>query len=198
MDEIEKNRHQRRRMRTIAQLKQAALALLLENGYDAISIQEITDRADLGRGTFYIYFRSKEDIVWNIIEEGFSRATENAINDAAGKMPERPEYFSYINIFRHAQENRDLYLIMLGGQGSSLLTKRVQDYLAADFIQDNQRYGIYDCGKLPPEVFAQILTGALFRLLVWWLETPNEYTPEEMAAMLELMLHQGVDKAISH
>ena len=115
MEEMDKNRHQRRRLRTIAQLQQATLALLLEKGYDAISIQEITDRADLGRGTFYIYFRSKEDIVWNIIEEGFNRTTEDAISVANGKMPERPEYFSYINIFRHAQKNRDLYLIMLGG-----------------------------------------------------------------------------------
>jgi len=192
MEELEENRHQKRRMRTIAQLKQAALDLLLEKGYDAISIQEITDRADLGRGTFYIYFRSKEDIVWNIIKEGFARTAQDALQRAEGKMPERPEYFSYLNIFRHAQQNHDLFLVMLGGQGSSLLTKRVQDYLAADFIQDNQQYGIYECPGVPPELFAQILTGALFRLLDWWLETPNAYTPEEMAATLETILHQSV------
>ncbi len=184
------SRHERRRKRTIAQLRKATIELLLEKGYDTLSIQEITDRADLGRGTFYIYYRSKEDIVWNIIEEGFKRTTEDAIHSADGKMPEKPEYFSYVNIFRHAQQNRDLYRVMLGGQGSSLLTKRVQDFLAADFINDQQKYGIYDAGKLPPEIFAQIITGALFRLLIWWLEIPNDYNPEQMAEILHHSLHR--------
>ncbi len=184
------SRHARRRQRTIAQLRQAALELLLEKGYDAVSIQDITDRADLGRGTFYIYFRSKEDIVWSIIEEGFKRTTAQAIQMAEGKMPEQPEYFSYVNMFRHAQHNKDLYMVMLGGQGSSLLTKRVQDYLADDFIQDYRKYGIYGSANIPPEIFAQVLTGALFRLLIWWLETPNPYSPEQMAEMLQSSLHQ--------
>lgn len=189
MDENEKNRHARRRLRTIASLKQSALELLLEKGYDAVSIQDITDRADLGRGTFYIYFHSKEDIVWKIIEEGFKRTTEEAVRHAGGKMPERPEYFSYVNIFKHARQNRDLYRIMLGGQGSSLLTRKVQDYLVDDFIGDMQKYGLYNNRDLPKEVFARILTGALFSLLIWWLETPTDYSPEQMAVMLEEVLH---------
>jgi AcrR family transcriptional regulator len=198
MEEVQENRHQKRRRRTVAQLKQATLELLLENGYDAISIQEITDRADLGRGTFYIYFHSKEEIVWSIIEEGFSRTTQDALLSAKDNVPEWPEYFSYVNIFNHAQQNRDLYLVMLGGQGSSMLTKRVQDYLAADIIADNQRYGIYKSGTVPPQVFAQILTGALFRMLVWWLETPNAYTPQDMASMLASVIYPSPSGSASH
>ena len=176
------NRQEKRRQRTIKQLKQATLELLLDKGYDAVTIQEITDRADLGRGTFYIYFKNKEDIVWDIIKEGFRRTTEEAIQRADGKMPQRPEYYSYVNMFRHAQQNSELYQIMLGGQGSSILTKRVQDYLAADFVHDHEKYGIYDNrGNIPMILFAQILTGALFRLLNWWLENPGDYTPEQMA-----------------
>jgi len=75
-------------------------------------------------------------------------------------------------------------MVMLGGQGSSVLTKRVQDYLAADFIQDNIKYGSYNNKNISPEIYAQILTGALFRLLIWWLENPNEYNPEQMAEFL--------------
>ncbi len=178
-------RHDKRRLRTIMQLKQAVMELLLEKGYDAISIQEITDRADLGRGTFYIYYRNKEEIVWDIVEDGFKQTTQEAIQMADGKMPQSPEYYSYVNIFRHAQQNRDLYRIMLGGQGSSVLTKRVQDYLAADFIRDNMKYGIYNNRNVSLEIYAQILTGALFRLLIWWLESPNEYNPEQMAEFLQ-------------
>jgi hypothetical protein len=70
-------------------------------------------------------------------------------------MPQAPEYYSFVNIFRHAQQNRD-FTWLCRGQGSSILTKRVQDYLAADFIQDNMKYGIYNNKNVSPEIYAQI------------------------------------------
>ena len=61
------NRFERRKQRTRDQLKQAAIGLILEKGYDAVQVQDITDRADLGRGTFYIHFADKEDVVWRAV-----------------------------------------------------------------------------------------------------------------------------------
>lgn len=190
MEIQEPNRHVRRRLNTIKKLKSATLELLLEKGYDTVSIQDITDRADLGRGTFYIYFGSKEEIVWNILEEGFKRTAEDAVRSMEGKIPDNPEFISYVNIFEHAQQNKDLYRVMVGSQGSSMLTKRIQDYLAADFVHDMQKYGIYNQKNLPQEISARIITGALFSLLIWWLETPNEHSPQKMAEMFCEALHQ--------
>ena len=42
----------------------------MEKGYEAVTIQDITDRADLGRGTFYIHFKDKEEAIWSAIEDG--------------------------------------------------------------------------------------------------------------------------------
>ena len=190
MDEQIQNRHTRRRLRTIRKLKDAVMELMLEKGYDAVSIQEITDHADLGRGTFYIYFSSKEDIVWSILEEGFKQATEQAVEHFDKRLPETAEYQSYVNIFNHAHQERDLFRIMLGAQGSSMLTKRVQAYLVEDFMQDMRNYDVYRQEGLPDEVAAQIITGALFSLLVWWLEEPNEFSAEQMAGMLCAVLHK--------
>ena len=91
---------------------------------------------------FYIYFSSRENIVWSIIEEGFKRITEEAVEKFEGKVSENLEYESYVNMFNHARQNRDLYRIMLGGQGSSMLAKRVQAYLVDDFMRDMQSYGV--------------------------------------------------------
>jgi len=183
-------RQQRKRLRTRKQLKDAAMSLLLEMGYEAMTIQHITDRADLGRGTFYLHFKDKGDVVWALIKDGIDTADRNAHQRMGIMDYSNSEYFGYINMFQHANQNKALYRVMLGSQGSSMLTSRVQDYMAGELEQDMQKLPIYREYKgVPDKVVAQIITGAVVRSIIWWLETPNEYSPEEMAAMLYESLH---------
>src|SRR5690242_7433215 len=63
------NRFERRKQRTREQLKRAAIDLVLEKGYDSLTIQDITDRADVARATFYLYYKDKEEIVWAAIQD---------------------------------------------------------------------------------------------------------------------------------
>ena len=110
------NRHEKRRLRTRQKLQAATMELLLEKGYDTLTVQDITDRADLGRGTFYIHFTDKEEIVWSIIETGMVD-TERAAQEraAAEGMPDRLAYAAYVNIFRHADENQRREILTFTG-----------------------------------------------------------------------------------
>jgi AcrR family transcriptional regulator len=63
------NRTQRRASRTRVRLLKAALSLFAEVGTDAATIEMITQRADLGKGTFYRHFADKNDIVGALIEQ---------------------------------------------------------------------------------------------------------------------------------
>jgi AcrR family transcriptional regulator len=185
-------RNDRRRQHTRSKLIRAAAALVLEKGYDSISVQDITDRADLGRGTFYIHFRDKEDIVWSAIKEGLDDAhAEGSLPLAEGRAPERLELYMYRNFFELAERNRKLYRIMLGSRSSAALSARAQEYLAADLIREEGGIGAYPDTDVPKDVWAQIVSGAVFSLLVWWLEKPNSYTAEQMAGMLHKTLHAG-------
>lgn len=183
-------RQQRKRLRTRNQLKEAAMSLLLEMGYEAMTIQHITDRADLGRGTFYLHFKDKSDVVWALIKDGIDAADRNAHQRMGIMEHSNSEHFGYLNMFQHASQNKDLYRVMLGSQGSSMLTSRVQDYMADELKKDMQKIPIYNEFKgVPDKIVAQIVTGAVVRAIIWWLETPNDYSPEEMAAMLYETLH---------
>jgi AcrR family transcriptional regulator len=184
MDNPPITRHERRRLQTRKILMQATLQLVLEKGYDAITIQNITDQADLGRGTFYIHFKDKEEVVWTMFQDLYQEMEQKAHQQLDRNMPQ-VEYYGLLNIFRHAEKNRDLYRLMFGGQGSALLTVRVQDFLAKTFLFDirNAPDPKEINFSLPEEIEAQILTGMISRLLFWWLETPNDYTTGQMAAM---------------
>ncbi len=178
------SRHERHRLQTCQKLTQTTLQLVLEKGYDAISIQDITDRADLGRGTFYIHFKDKEEVVWTAFQEMFKQLEENAHAKLDRSMPQ-VEYYGLFNIFSHAEQNRDLYRLMFGRQGSARLTARAQDFLANAFLYDI-RHAPFPPEinfNIPEEVEAQLLAGVITRLLFWWLENPDIYNAEQMAAM---------------
>jgi AcrR family transcriptional regulator len=191
MDTPALTRHQRRRLHTRKLLIQTALQLVLEKGYEAISIQDITDRADLGRGTFYIHFKDKEDVVWLAFQDLFQELEQQAHKQLDRHTPQ-VEYYGLLNIFRHAKANRDLYRVMFGGKGSALLTTRAQDFLAKAFLRDIQTEPEPPevNFNIPNEIEAQILTGLISRLLYWWLETPNDFSAEQMATMTYQVLYR--------
>ena len=185
------NRHERRRMQTRKQLIESTLQLVLDKGYDAISIQDITDRADLGRGTFYIHFKDKEEVVWTAFREMFQELEQDAHRKLDRRLPQ-VEYFGLANIFSHAAEHRDLYRVMFGRQGSAVLAARAQDFLASVFLADirNAPEPPEVNFHLPEEIEAQYLTGVVTRLLFWWLDTPNGYSAEQMAAMTYMVVYR--------
>jgi AcrR family transcriptional regulator len=186
------SRHVRRRLQTRAKLIQAALQLVLEKGYDSITVQDITERADLGRGTFYIHFNDKEDILWAAIRDSIKEIEQEAHKQFEQGLPDQYEYYGLLNIFNHAQQNQNLYRVLFGGQGSALLTARVQELWV--------KISSYDIRSapaapevnfnIPEEIEAQLLTGVITRLLYWWLEKPNSYSAEQMAAITYTALYR--------
>jgi AcrR family transcriptional regulator len=192
MDTHQPSRHERRRQQTRQLLIQTTLQLVLEKGYDAITIQEITDQADLGRGTFYIHFKDKEEVVWTAIQEMILEMEKEAHKRYAQVLPPQVEFYGLLNIFGHAEKNRDLYRVMFGAKGSALLTARLQDLLVEIFLYDirNAPRPRDPTVNAPDEIVAQMITGLISRLIFWWLETPNNYTAEQMAAITYEVLYR--------
>jgi AcrR family transcriptional regulator len=189
LDEIPQNRFQRRKEITRSLLKRAAGELILEKGYDEVTIEDITERADVGRGTFYIHFKDKEDLLWNLMKDEILVVDRELNAWFERERPEQGEYYGYLATFRLASKNRDLYRIMLGGKGSANLTARLYDYLDGEIEKEIRARRFFQGEAAPAEILARYLTGALIHLLVWWVETPNDYTAEQMAEMAYRLIH---------
>lgn len=189
MTKEKKNRHYLRRLRTRKQLQDAMIELILEKSFDSIVIQEITDRADLGRGTFYFHFKDKEDAVWSIIEDNIHKTEKKVAEGFNGILPEKPEYYGYLNIFQHVEEHKEIYKVLVSSKGSQVITNRAKQYLVKETIRDIKEFGLYRDVSQPDNITAQIVVGLLFSLIYWWIETPNEYSIEEMASIMYSTLH---------
>jgi AcrR family transcriptional regulator len=191
----------RRVRRTRHALENALISLILEKGYDAVTIEEITDRADLGRTTFYLHFRDKEELLMTAIDtmiEDFlvqhdtQPLTKQKILQNTQPGPERFTQYGHLikQIFVHAQENADLYKVMLRGEGSRKAIQRLTEISKHEFLRRMRNYPDLQ-SKVPLDVLAVHFTGSILELVTWWLEENKPYSIDEMVSYFQQMFVFG-------
>ena len=183
------SRFARRKARTRASLQQAAVAIALEKGYAASTIDDIVTRADVGRGTFYLHFNSKEDVLWAVIRDNIE-----ALHIELNRMYDRARtvdlpFYSYLEMFAHLQRHQALYRTLLSTGGEHLIFERLQGHVAAEVVNEIHDGGYPEFRGVSAEVVAQFVTGAFARLTAWWFAQPSPATPADMAAMFFTLVH---------
>jgi AcrR family transcriptional regulator len=169
----------RRVQRTRALLQSALLELLGKRRYHAITIQDIVDRANVGRTTFYLHYTSKDALFLSCHEAKASAFHFGSLTRAELLSPEAPS--EMISAYRHLDEARtQLYPIFRGKENLALL--RQMRKLRAQEIEVNLRAAFSGIeSAIPLEVLAENLAGAHLALVQWWLEKRQPYTPKEIA-----------------
>ncbi len=189
----------RRVQRTRQLLNDALVSLIAEKGYDSITVQNIIDRANLGRSTFYAHYQDKEDLLLSGMEElvhSLIWGVESPPMEDEGNG-ESSRILSTLPLFRHTQEQHRLYKAMVGGRGIDVIIKTIQNHLS-DHIQE-QIERLLPGGQtpsVPPPVMANYLAGALLTLLTWWLDNNMPYPPERMDEIFQQLAMPGVWAAL--
>ncbi|MFE1198554.1 TetR/AcrR family transcriptional regulator [Streptomyces olivaceoviridis] len=175
----------RRVRRTRAALRTALVELVLEKGFHAITVEEIAERADVGRATFYAHYRDKEDLLVGIVQdlaedrERLLPAVEQAREKGFTGLP-------VLYIFQHAAQERPVYRIILRGEGDGRALREFTELVRAQaeqvFRARTEQLGVTP--RVPLDVVARAWTGELIGLLSWWVETDTGYSAEEITAHL--------------
>lgn len=181
------NRYERSKERTRQRLLDAAIALVLEKGYEVLTITEIADRADCGRGTFYLHYKDKEDLVWAAIEHYFQMTNKLANESTAGLTSPQREYLSWKLTFESAQRTAPFF-VQLGEKAAPLFLSRMKTYLRTLYDQNLHEERYHTRLDLPIPFMATFIAGAVMDVITWWAETGFIYTPAQMADMLYQMV----------
>lgn len=202
MTEPEEKTMDRRARRTRRQLKEALFALILEKGYDAVTIEDITGRADLGRTTFYLHYKDKEDLlvesIDNIATDLIAHLPLQAWNVAAPPSLDGRVMDAILATFQHAADNAQFYRVILRGEGARKANRRIHAIIrqkATELVNERTKEGTLH-PQVPMDVFANYLAGALMAIITWWLEEDIPYPPEEIAEMFRMMFFQGGRKVL--
>jgi AcrR family transcriptional regulator len=197
----------RRVSRTRRQLREALFNLILEKGYDAATVEEITARADVGRTTFYLHYHDKEDLLMESIGELVDDLIEHMARIPLGEWklesgnPDSAPSPAIALPFQHVASNARLYRIVLRGEGTYSVSRRLREIIAqasAEMIR--VLLGIDKLGEInsqvPMDVFINYLAGAWLGLITWWLENEMPYPAEHIAGMFQRMVVQGAPEAL--
>lgn len=160
---------------------------MLEKEYEAISVQDITDRADLGRATFYLHYKDKDELLLSMLEGLYDELVTRIETQIAADHFKTPPIQL---VFEHAAENKDLYKVVLSGAGKTAVLTRTRDYIVTLLVKFMQTLG--NPPQIPLEVTAVYLAGAQMHLIGWWLEKNMPYSIEEMVRMYQGLTLHGV------
>jgi AcrR family transcriptional regulator len=172
----------RRVQRTRDMLQQALTDLIRERGYAAITIQDIVDRANVGRTTFYLHYTSKDDLFMHCHEavvSAFHVEAHASLSREALLSPDEPPGMRVA--YRHLAEARALLAPIFQGEQSLLIVRRIRDRSAAKMEASLQAAFAGRESSVPLDLLAHTLAGAQLALLQWWLEQRRPHTPEALA-----------------
>jgi len=178
----------RRIIRTKNEIKQAFFSLLSEKNFEAITVRDITERANINRGTFYLHYVDKYNLLEQYENEIFEKF--NVILDEGAQLDLNITQFKHqrlpimIQILQVFYEEADFLKLILGPHGDPFFHEKMRQF----FVRYFNTYLInrIDKSKLrfPIELTLAYNSNALLGVIMYWLQHDMQQSPEEIATML--------------
>lgn len=184
------DRLDRRVQRSQELLGDALVALIMERGYERITIKDVTERANVAYVTFFRHYRDLDELLAQRVEAAIAdliAAMESAAPNAWDHNDPQHNYADGLLIFQHAQANAAFYRILNSSQGAFKVRRRVTDQIAQLLITRCEDLFLTQ-GSVPPEIAANHIAASLLALIDWWLENDMPYPAGEMAAIYERLI----------
>jgi AcrR family transcriptional regulator len=193
------NTTDRRVQRSRALLQQALIDLVRDRRYEAITIQDIVERANVGRTTFYLHFTSKDDLFMSCHEAIVSQFRSGPLHRHPLSReellsPDAPPGMAAA--YEHLQDAWGRLSPIFRGKDGPLILRRIRDG-SAQAIEANLHDAFADAeSAIPLDVLATYLAGAQLALVQWWLEQPRSHTPETLAQTFHRLQRAAIRDAL--
>lgn len=175
----------RRVQRTRQLLERALLELIEEYNYERITVQQITDRANLGRATFYLHYHDKEQLLLTTLQKLQEDLTRQLEPLHPSDLLTEKQTLSE-KIFEHVARYSHLYQVLLSERGAALARNRLMAYMTrqAEHFVVNPLLEMASEPAVPASFLATYLSGTLYTAITWWLDHQQQKTPEEMGLLV--------------
>ena len=184
----------RRIQRTRDLLQRAAMELIAEKGYDAVKVSDITERANLGRTTFYLHYQNKVDLLLSGHDRSFFKTAFEVTtiedlfaNDASPQL---------IAIFEQSMKLRGMYHVVMQGIDTGPLMRGVRQQFAQGLEKKLRRWFNEKDSSIPFSILANYIAGAQLSLIAWWLESRAAFSPQQMAQAVQQLRRAALRDAL--
>jgi AcrR family transcriptional regulator len=175
--------------RTCERLGSALIALIQERPIDDVTVQDVLDRAAVGRSTFYVHYRDKDDLLLSQLEK-FLETMSTALSIRKEKSH---RVVPVAELFAHIGDQKKLYRALGDSGRLNDFFDLAQGYFARGIEQRLTESGLLS--KLQQRELAaraSALAGSLLSLLRWWLDRGAKESPHAMDELFHRMVWSGL------
>jgi AcrR family transcriptional regulator len=177
----------RRVLQTRNKLGDALIALMHEKGFEEITVQDVLDRAGVGRSTFYVHYRDKDDLFLSDVED-FLELISSGLK-RQGASPRR--LLPVAEFFAHIRQVRDFHAALVKSGKVNDVWALARGIFARSIEDRLQTAGLkMDPGQRSAHAYA--LAGSFFSLLDWWIDKGMKADPKEMDALFHTIAWRGL------
>lgn len=186
----------RRSVKTRQAIQDALFALMQEKQYNKITIQDIIDRANIGRSTFYSHFDTKDELLFHSIGHLLEVLNQYIVNyiEMDG---DKQRIIPVVELFEHIKENSRVMKGLMKANSSEVFFEKVQSYWNIKIeeylktkLQENKE------PKVPLAILSNHISSTLISLLKWWLDNKMIYTPSQMDQYFQELINPCMNAVI--
>ena len=180
----------RRVRKTRRQLRECLITLLKEKKVQDITVRELTDMADLNRGTFYLHYKDVFDLLEKTEAELQEDFNQLVCKHDAVDLKQRPSVI-FNEIYSLVYDNADLIEILLGENGDLNFVNRLKQLIREKCLKDWLE--VFRSGNAAAfDAFFSFIVSGCIGLVQYWLQTGLKETPEQMAKLTEHIITKGI------
>jgi AcrR family transcriptional regulator len=191
---VKKQKKQRkpdqRIQRTHKRLGMALVTLIQEKPIDDVTVQNVLDRASVGRSTFYLHFRDKDDLLLSQLEM-FLETMSTALSI---RKEESDRVVPVAEMFEHIGNQNKIYRALADSGRLNDFFDLAQGYFARGIARR-----LMESGRMPKlskrelEARSSVLAGSVLSLLRWWLDRGEKEPPNAMDDLFHRMVWKGLE-----
>ncbi|WP_238883439.1 TetR/AcrR family transcriptional regulator [Clostridium sp. YIM B02551] len=192
----------RRSGKTKKLLEDALIKLMIEKGFDKISIKDLTEEADINRGTFYLHYKDKYDLLEQK-EDEFLKEFAKLAESISEKYPrdfkllsKKENLLQVFNfVYTYIKQNSDFMKVLLGANGDLNFQMKLKNFIESMLIKNVE---VEFVGEIKLKYIGAVAASAQLGIIQKWLRTGMEESPEELAVFVSdvvYTIYNGVLKA---
>ncbi len=186
-------------LRTKGAIREALTELIEEKGFEAITVKDITTKANINRGTFYIHYQDKYDLMTKcqeeIMEEMSSIARKmipNILSELEARSSGITSFTLAVSIFEYLNDNRGFMKAVLGPNGDLTFQTKLKQFMWNALVESNPNSPIKKENFLVPgEYLVSYMASAHIGVIQKWIVDDRKETPQEMARILSTITLNG-------
>ncbi|MBD5806687.1 TetR/AcrR family transcriptional regulator [Limosilactobacillus walteri] len=184
------NKTDPRVVKTRNSLRKALVYLMRREKLEDISVQKITETANITRGTFYLHYRDKRDFIKSAIQEIIDDFFNQVMIDSDLSKERTVQVFSLRKAFQYIENDADIFDVLLNNEKNNFFYEQLYNRLANEMTYFNEQVNKNQQLEVPLNLQISFIGSAFLGLVSRWLEDGMIYTPRYMTQSVAKMLDQ--------